>query len=98
MTSIVKKAMAEAGDSLRVLGKCIVVIDNGFVQVGDVYIAGNELLISGNKNIRTWGTKNGLGELINGPLKTTVLDDEGETIVPYGRVVKIIPVNANEWI
>lgn len=95
--SIVSEIKDAAGENLRTLGKCIVVIDGGFIQVGDVYIAGGEVLISKNKNIRRGNTTRGLGELINGPLKNTEIDEEGETIIPYGRVVKFLPVNAEKW-
>lgn len=84
--------------TIRTMGMQIVVIDNGFVCVGEVthdreY---NEILISKCKNIRTWGTTKGLGQLREGPTSKTVLDEEGECMVPYARVVRMIPTVA-KW-
>lgn len=56
----------------------VVVLQRGWVLVGD-YLIDPETQICSLKNsytIRTWGTSNGLGELVkNGPLKSTVLDE-----------------------
>ena len=80
-------------------GTCIVVIDNGFVNVGTVTICegpfGPEVVIAKSRNLRKWGTSHGLGELRTGPTKETIADEEGTTIVPYNRVVKLIP--ATGW-
>ena len=69
------------------LGKQIVVIDNGFVHVGDVSLDGAFVRIDNCKNLRVWGTQCGLGQLRNGPLKDTKSDDCGVVLVPPGRVV-----------
>ena len=45
--------------------------------MGDVTINGDEILIEKAKCIRKWGTTAGLGELRNGPLGGTVLDETG---------------------
>ncbi len=85
--------------NVSVRGTCIVVIDNGFVNVGDVTICegpfGAEVVITRSRNLRKWGTTQGLGELRVGPTGETITDEEGTTIVPYNRVVKIIP--ATGW-
>ena len=48
-------------------GFAIVVLDRGFVYVGDVQISDNWCVVSNAKNIRCWGTSRGLGELaLNG--------------------------------
>jgi hypothetical protein len=82
-------------NSLRVLGTQIVVIDSGFVCYGEVThdLVHNEVLISNCKNVRVWGTTQGLGELRNGPTKKTVLDEEGECLVPYARIIRMIPAH-----
>jgi len=74
------------------LGKQIVVIDNGFVDVGDVTIEGDFVRIDNAKSIRVWGTKAGLGELRTGPRKETKVDDVGVVLVPFGRVVFFLEV------
>ena len=69
------------------LGKQIVVIDNGFVHVGNCSITAGFLKISNCRNIRVWGTTAGLGELAGGPTAKTVCDKCGVVLVPAGRVV-----------
>lgn len=74
------------------LGKQIVVIDNGFVHVGECSMQDGLLSIDNCKNLRVWGTTNGLGELISGPTKKTVADDCGTVLVPIARVVFFLRV------
>ena len=69
------------------LGKQIVVLDGGFVYVGDCEIVGDMLQVSRCKNLRRWGTTKGLGELCAGPLKNTQADDCGVLLVPFKRVI-----------
>lgn len=75
----------------KTLGKQIVVIDNGFVQVGDcsmvTEVGQSFVRIDSCKSIRVWGTTAGLGELRNGPLSGTKVDASGTVLVPFGRVV-----------
>lgn len=74
------------------LGKQIVVIDNGFVHVGDCSMQDGLLSIDNCKNIRAWGTTNGLGQLISGPTKDTKADSCGSVLVPINRVVFFLKV------
>lgn len=74
------------------LGKQIVVVDNGFVHVGDCHIQDGLLEIENCKNIRKYGTTTGLGELIGGPTKDTVADNAGTVLVPIARVVFFLRV------
>jgi hypothetical protein len=74
------------------LGKQIVIIDNGFVHVGNCSISDGFLRIDDAKNLRLWGTKQGLGELANGPTGNTIADPIGKILVPIGRVVFFIEV------
>ena len=75
------------------LGMQIVVIDNGFVNVGDCSIEGQMLRIDGCKNIRRWGTTQGLDQLVNGPLKETKVDPAGVVLVPFNRVIFFMQVS-----
>lgn len=79
------------------LGKQIVVIDNGFVHVGDCSLEGGFLRIVNCKNIRAWGTTKGISELASGPTKSTVSDQLGVALVPLGRVVFFIQVSTGAW-
>lgn len=74
------------------LGTQIVVIDNGFVHVGDCSMQDGLLCIDAAKNIRVWGTTQGLGQLTNGPLKDTKADECGTVLVPIARVVFFLAV------
>ena len=56
----------------------IIVADRGWVFVGNCTDEENgDVTIRNCNNIRQWGTTRGLGELVNGPTKNTVLDDYG---------------------
>lgn len=79
------------------LGKQIVVIDNGFVHVGDCTIEGEMLRIDNCQNIRLWGTTKGLGQLVNGPLKETKSDPSGVVLVPFKRVIFFMQVSGG-WL
>jgi hypothetical protein len=74
----------------RDLGEQIVVLDRGFVYVGKVTIDGEFVTIANAKNIRYWGTKNGLGELRNGPLAETKLDEAGDVVTTLRAVIHFL--------
>ena len=71
-------------------GQQIVVLTAGFVYVGDVERNGDMLFITRARNIRRWGTTKGLGELCNGPLETTILDECGDVIAPMNSVIHLM--------
>ena len=73
------------------MGQNIVILDRGFVYVGNVEIEGDFLKITKASNIRSWGTKNGLGELREGPKTETKLDAVGELIAPMRALISLIP-------
>jgi len=77
---------------VKTLGRQIVVVDNGFVHVGDCSIQDGLLSIDNCRNIRRWGTTKGLGELIKGPMKETIADDCGTVLVPMARVVFFLAI------
>lgn len=63
---------------IKLTDKRIIVADRGWVFVGDC--EDNEdgtVTITNAKNIRKWGTTNGLGQLVNGPLTETKADSYG---------------------
>jgi hypothetical protein len=55
----------------------IVILQRGWVFVGEFKKTGSQCSLTKAKNIRVWGTSKGLGELaISGPIPTkTILDD-----------------------
>ena len=75
----------------------IVVLDRGFVYVGDTQKVGDFILIQNAQNIRLWGTSKGLGELYNGPLSNTKLDPTGTVRAPYRALIALIAVDESKW-
>lgn len=75
----------------------IVVADRGYVYVGNVVDDGNFTTITNAKNIRYWGTSEGLGELVNGPLSSTKLDEFGTVKIPNKAVIFYLDVNQEKW-
>jgi exosome complex RNA-binding protein Rrp4 len=72
------------------LGLQIVVADRGFVYIGKTRIDGEFVTITEARNIRVWGTTQGLGELVNGPTGSTKLDNVGEILLPLRAVIHFI--------
>jgi hypothetical protein len=72
-------------------GQHIVVLDRGFVYVGEVTCTDDYVTIKNAKNLRLWGTTKGLGELRNGPISGTKTDEVGEVIAPHKAVIHFIP-------
>lgn len=75
----------------------IAVLDRGFVYVGKVSHDGDFMVLTSAKNIRVWGTSKGLGELVNGPLKETKLDNVGTVRVPSRALISLIDVDQKKW-
>ena len=75
-------------------GVQIVIVDRGFVFVGNTTTDGTWCRITNAKNIRYWGTKNGLGELAEkGPLAETKLDPCGDLKIPMRAVIGLMEVS-----
>lgn len=103
-----KKALSEAGEA-DYLGVCdsrapepiqthIVVLDRGFVYVGNPQFSetGDDMITLTNaRNIRSWGTSKGLGELVNGPLSSTKLDDVGTIVFTKRALIHMIVCKKN---
>ena len=83
----------------HVYGKQIVILDRGFVYVGDVEVSGDWLVITNASNVRRWGTKKGLGELASGgPTASTQLDPTPTLRAPLRAVIGMIQCEAAKWI
>lgn len=77
----------------------IVVLQRGWVVVGNCSFDGPYLTITDASVIRRWGTSKGLGELAaNGPLYETVLDYTGTVSVHELSVVMMIETEASKWL
>lgn len=78
------------------MAKQIVVVDRGWVFVGDVADTDTGVTITNCQNIRYWGTEElGLGGLINGPLPKTKLDKYGDVHIPKHAVIMRMDVNTS---
>lgn len=83
---------------MQVTGKQIVILDRGFVYVGDVKIDGDMAVINAALNVRRWDNEGGLGKLAaRGPLKTTILVPAGVVRAPLRAVIAFIECEESSW-
>lgn len=75
----------------------IVVLDRGWIYVGQIYKYGNCYRLENAYNVRTWGTSKGLGELINGPLSNTKIDKIGIVRFNQNAIILAIDVDQEKW-
>ena len=78
-------------------GLQIVVLDRGFVYIGNIVTDGEWCYIKNAWNIRRWGTTRGLGELVAGPASDTQLDRVGSVRVPFHALQHLIAVKGEGW-
>ena len=82
----------------RHLGWRIVVLQRGWVVVGDVHQDGEEITINDSSVIRNWGTSKGLGELaLNGPISGTKLDPCGTVKAHVAAIVLQMESDGAKW-
>jgi hypothetical protein len=78
--------------------KQIVILNRGWVVVGNFYEKGDECTLTDASVIRVWGTTKGLGELAeNGPLTNTKLDPTPNVHFNKLTMVARIDVNEEKW-
>ena len=75
----------------------IVVAPRGWVFIGFCHKDEFDLVISRAHVIRRWGTKKGLGELVNGPKSETILDPAGIVRVPLCALLARIDCEEAAW-
>jgi hypothetical protein len=76
----------------------ILIVQRGWVFVGEVsQTETGTIVVKHTKSIRRWGTTEGLGQLRNGPLQETVLDQIGEIHLHPLQVIGQIAVDAEKW-
>lgn len=75
----------------------IVLLQRGWVFVGNYSKVGQECKLENAKCIRQWGTTKGLGELVNGPTSKTVLDDAGIVRFHEMTVIATIDCEESKW-
>ena len=80
------------------VGFAIVIVDRGFVYVGETDVSGDWCVITNARNIRKYGTTKGLGQLaIEGPQSSTVLDAVGTIRIPMRAVISVIDTEVEKW-
>ena len=78
--------------------KQIVVLQRGWIVVGDISKTNEEVTIKNCSIIRVWGTSKGLGEIAeSGATSKTVLDKSPDIIVHPLSVVLYMNVNMGKW-
>jgi hypothetical protein len=102
MTELQELMSHEAGrkqsEVVHPSGTHIVVLDRGFIYVGDIAREGEYWRITNARNIRYWGTTKGLGEIAAGPTDATKADPAGTVIVPAKSVIHLLVCpQPNRW-
>lgn len=79
--------------------KRIVILQRGWVMIGDFEREGSQCRLFNALVIRKWGTTKGLGELAQkGPLPETILDACFGTVeFDYLTVIATISVDESKW-
>ena len=78
--------------------KQIVILQRGWVVVGDYSVSKDECLLTDAAVIRTWGTTKGLGELAEaGPLTNTKIDRCPDMRFHPMTVIARMDVNEVAW-
>lgn len=76
----------------------IVVLNRGWIIVGNVSEKASKTIIQNASVIRNWGTKNGLGELAtSGKLPETKLDKCPDITVETCNVVLVMNCEQSKW-
>jgi hypothetical protein len=73
----------------------ILVLQRGWVVVGEYSEQGDECVLSNASVIRIWGTTQGLGELRGGPLENTILDPCGT--VRAHKLAVVMQIECPSW-
>ena len=76
----------------------IVILQRGWVAVGNYRKEGQEVIIENASIIRIWGTTKGLGQLaLHGPQENTVLDPCGTLKVHELAVIGTMDTEIAKW-
>ncbi len=76
----------------------IVVLQRGWVIVGEVFLTDTSCSVRCGHVIRSWGTSKGLGEIaLNGPTSNTKLDKFGKGEFHLLTTVLMLDIEASKW-
>lgn len=76
----------------------IVILQRGWIYIGKYFEDGDACRLENAKNIRRWGTSNGLGELaLKGKQSETVLDEAGTVRFHKLTTVAVLDCDNDVW-
>ena len=75
----------------------IVILQRGWVMIGRWSRVGDMCSLDNAHVIRQWGTKKGLGELVDGPSSSTILDPSGHVEFHILTVVATLDAKEDAW-
>lgn len=97
LLKMMESTSSDSGESVD-HGLCIAVLDRGFVYVGNVTTDDKFVIITDARNVRKWGTTNGLGQLaIEGPQPNTKLDNANVVKALVGELKHMIICKEESW-
>jgi hypothetical protein len=76
----------------------IVILQRGWVMVGEYSRVENDCFLKNCSTIRKWGTSRGLGQIaMEGPTSETILDKQPDTEFHILTIVASIKCDASKW-
>jgi len=79
-------------------GKHIVILQRGWVVVGDVEQIGQTVTVNNASVIRSWGTTKGIGQLaLEGPQESTKLDPCGTVKTHELAIIATMKCKESKW-
>lgn len=76
----------------------ILILQRGWVVVGELYKEGSYFILENSSVIRSWGTTKGIGEIAeNGPTEKTILDKCRTVKAHELTLVAMIECNQKKW-
>ena len=80
------------------MGINIVILDRGWVLVGELSKKGSVYHLKKGSVVRVWGTSKGIGEIAeNGPTSHTILDSIPETIFSESSYIMFVKCEDSAW-
>lgn len=99
--SIIAQTSSERVDDMVKPKPRILVLDRGFVVIAycpDLLTVGLYLECHNVRCIRSWGTTEGLGQLVSGPTENTKFDAViPREVIPVRAILRVIDVDLKAW-
>jgi hypothetical protein len=76
----------------------IVVVDSGWVLVGESNTQAKQVILTNASVVRVWGTNKGLGQIaLDGPTSGTVLDKIGVVYIERSQIKFLVDCDDKKW-